>query len=391
MTSPIPSRKIYGMIMAIGLSTLTRALFADTAADFQVEIKERIIFLSGSLPDEPFAREIQSTLTSACPNHTVSSGDIVFAAKPGFPSLADLRPLLAELGISTMEGRLEIWPDRIVLGGLTDSQVTLSALTVRLRSLLTTRRLVNHLCIVPTDDLPKPALLLADTKATAGSGDSRRRRSTTFEPSGVGVQKLPGLINLLAQVEIFAKDVPANSSTKSSEPLRAAPIETTAAETATTDPVPPASMPLAASPVLPPGAGNSHAPVGMILFSRNTALYQGNQDQNLANLLSWLNSPTFQGQAIRLEAIKASGASAPLLDYLCERRLDEATTLLTNAGIDKSLISRRTTSDDTAIDSGEVRVTAVARELPTPPPPDPSTGAPAGSLPSLQPTPPPLP
>lgn len=390
MTSPVQSRTIYGIILAIGLSALTRGLSADTSADFQVEIKERTILLSGSLPDDAFAKDIQSTLSSACPNHAITSDQVVFAAKSGFPSLADLRPLLAELGISTVEGRLEIWPDRIVLGGLTDSQVTLSALTVRLRSLLTTRRLVNHLCIVPTDDLPKPTLLLAEENTSSGSGDGRRRRTTTFEPSGVGVHKLPDLITLLEQVDSFARNAPENVSTQVTVPLRAAPIESSVAEIATTNPTPPAPMSLPENPALPAAAGNSHAPVGVILFSRNTALFQGNQEQDLANLLSWLNSPTFQGQSIRLEAIKATGASAALLDYLCERRLDEATALLTNAGIDKSLISRRTTADDTAIDSGEVRVTSVARLIPTTPL-DPTTGAPLQAVPPLPSTLSPLP
>lgn len=367
MISPLPSRPIHGILLAIELTVLTWSFSAESSDNFQVEIKERNILLSGSLPDESFAKEIQATLTSACPNHAIIAEKIAFAPTPGFPSLADLRPLLAELGISTVEGRLEIWPDRIVLGGLTDSQVTLSALTIRLRSLLTTRRLVNHLCIVPTDDLPNPNLLLADEAPASRSRTDGRRRTVRFEPSGIAVQKLPDLISLFEQFGDFAESAPAGVISTAAASLRAAPIEPSTTDTVATNLTAPAPMPLPESPLPPPTTGNPFAPVGMILFSRNTALFQGNQEQDLANLLAWLDTPTFQGQSIRLEAIKAGGASAALLDYLCERRLDEATALLTNAGIDKSLISRRTTTDDTAIDSGEVRVTAVARPLPAAP------------------------
>lgn len=384
MISPLPSRPIYGTLLAIGLAGLGRSLSAETSADFQVEIKERTILISGSLPDDAFATDIEATLASACPNHEIAFGEVVFAPKPGYPSLADLRPLLAELGISTMEGRLEIWQDRIVLGGLTDSQVTLSALTVRLRALLTTRRLVNHLCIVATDDLPKPHLLLAAPPSFSRLGAGGHRRTATFETSGVAVHTIPDPITLLEQVENFSRSGPGTAPSTVAAPLPAAPIEPAAPETVATYPTPPAPMPLPGNPVPLPAIRNPYAPVGMILFSRNTALFQGNQEEDLADLLSCLESPTFQGQSIRLEAIKASGASAALLDYMCERRLDEATALLTKAGIDKSLISHRTTTDDTAIDSGEVRVTAVARLLQATPM-DPATEANSEALSTLPP------
>jgi hypothetical protein len=357
----------------MGLAALWQSASGGNTADFQVDIKERTILLSGGLPDETFAAEIQATLASACPQHTIDLSGVVFDPAPAFPALADLRPLLAELGISTVEGRLEIWPDRIVIGGLTDSQVTLSALTVRLRSLLTTRRLVNRICIVSTDDLPRPDLLLADESTSTRAGGARRRRGASFEPPGIGVHKLPGLIAMLDRVESFVSKAAPDltpSPPLTPLPLRASPLEesaTEAAPTTLTMLATPLEMPIPQSPIPIPLPGDPFAPVGRILFSRNTALFQSNQDQNLADMLTRLNSPTFQGQAIRLEAIKASDAPAALLDYLCERRLDEATSLLTTAGIAKSLISRRITADATAIDSGEMRVSAEALILPAAP------------------------
>ena len=85
------------------------------------------------------------------------------------PPFSDLRSLIAELGLSTHEGRLEFWPDHILIGGLTDSFVTLTALRIRLEPILGKRRFVNHICIVATDFLPKIEVSLTSAVAGAGS------------------------------------------------------------------------------------------------------------------------------------------------------------------------------------------------------------------------------
>ncbi len=345
--------------------------------DLRIVFGPRSTILSGRIASEATAEVLVNTVKTARPELPPDpSGLVIDPGAPEFPA-GDLKSLLAEIALSTHEGRLEIWPDRLVIGGLTDSLVTQSALRIRAEPFLRSRILQNRLCIVSTDDLPDIAVALADGSKVAmevpTAAEAKPRVETPFEAPGFRLEKLLAALALLADPAKLGAPpaLPATPLSSATTPMRAEPLP------AATEPLPESGtsqpMKLTATPV------ETLEPLAPVSFSANSFLLQANQNATLDTIAKHLLSPGRTGVTVRLDAMKPSGGSSTFNDYLCERRISEVTRLLAERGVDPSILRTDTVNSRSPIDSGEVRITVVIPPLPAPDPalPAPGNGSPA--------------
>lgn len=345
--------------------------------DLRIVFGPRSTILSGRIASQATADVLVNTVKTARPELPPDrSGLVIDPGAPEFPA-GDLKSLLAEIALSTHEGRLEIWPDRLVIGGLTDSLVTQSALRIRAEPFLRSRILQNRLCIVSTDDLPDIAVALADGSKVAmevpTAAEAKPRVETPFEAPGFRLEKLLAALALLAEpAKLGAPPAPpATPLSSATTPMRAEPLPAATApvpESGTSQP-----MKLTATPV------ETLEPLAPVAFSANSFLLQANQNATLDTIAKHLLSPGRTGVTVRLDAMKPSGGSSTFNDYLCERRISEVTRLLAERGVDPAILRTDTVDSRSPIDSGEVRITVVIPPLPAPEPalPAPGNGSPA--------------
>jgi hypothetical protein len=364
-----PALRFVGAIL--GLLALLPLLEAADSPTLRVVFGPRNTVLSGRVDAETTVEALLAALKSARPDLPPDRSGLVVDPAAEQTDLADLKSLLAEIALSTHEGRLEIWPDRIVIGGLTDSLVTQSALRIRAEPFLRNRILENRLCIVSTDDLPDIAVSLADGSKVAMevalSATTAPKVETPFEAPGLRLEKLLAALSLLTDPSKLGAPptMPPVASAAAPGPMRAEPLPGVA--------MPPA-LPLTAMPVetlesLPP-----------VLFATNSFRLQVNQEAGLDAIAKHLLSPGRKGATVRLEAMKPSGGSGTFNDYVCEQRLAEVARLLSLRGIDPAILRPDSVDSRSPIDSGEVRVTVV---IPPPPSPDPEPEpAPPGNSPA---------
>lgn len=345
--------------------------------DLRVVFGPRSTILSGRIASEATAEALVNAVKTARPELPPDrSGLVIDPGAPEFPA-GDLKSLLAEIALSTHEGRLEIWPDRLVIGGLTDSLVTQSALRIRAEPFLRNRILQNRLCIVSTDDLPDIAVALADGSKVEmevpSAVEAKPKVETPFEAPGIRLEKLLAALALLADpTKLGAPPAPpATPLSSATTPMRAEPLPAATAPVPESGPGQP--MKLTATPV------ETLEPLAPVSFSANSFLLQANQNATLDTIAKHLLSPGRTGVTVRLDAMKPSGGSSTFNDYLCERRISEVTRLLVERGVDPAILRTDTVDSRSPIDSGEVRVTVVIPPLPAPDPaaPVPGNGSPA--------------
>lgn len=356
--------------------------------DLRIVVGPRTTSMTGRIDSEASAIALETAMKTARPDLPPDrTGLLVDADAPNL-SVSDLKSLLAEIALSTHEGRLEIWPDRLVIGGLTDSLVTQSALRIRAEPFLRTRILQNRLCIVSTDDLPDIAVALADGSKVAmeapATAAAKPRVETPFEAPGIRLEKLLAALALLADPAKLGAPPPPSATTPSvaTTPMRAEPLP--AAPATVPDAGREPSAKLTATPV------ETLEPLSPVSFSSNSFLLQANQNATLDSIAKHLLSPGRAGFTVRLDAMKPSGGSSTFNDYLCERRISEVTRLLAERGVDPAILRPDTLDSRSPIDSGEVRLTVVIPPLPVPDPvfPAPGNGSP-NPFPASAPLPPP--
>lgn len=317
----------------------------------RVAFETRTVMITGRVDTEATAEAIVKALNNARPDLAADRSGLTVDPSVSLPDLSELPSLLAELGLSTHEGRLELWPDRLVIGGLTDSLVTQSALRIRAKPLLAGRALHNRLCIVSTEDLPKLEVSLSGAKV--GIPESAPTVVTVAAP--VGSFEMPGLsfAKLLAVIRLPGQIDRLSGKTTTPPPaagaLRAEPLAATAPVNATDAP-PGDAMPLTATPV------QTFETLSSVLFSRNSFLLQANQQAAIEGITKHLLSPARRGAPVRIEAVKASGGSTAFNEYLCERRAAEVARFLTEAGVAPTLLRVKTIESSSPIDGGEVRL-----------------------------------
>lgn len=314
----------------------------------RVSFETRTVVVTGCVDTEATAEAIVAALKSARPDLAPDRTGLIVDPSIHLPDLTEFPSLLAELGLSTHEGRLELWPDRLVIGGLTDSLVTQSAIRIRSKPFLEGRVLHNRLCIVSTEDLPKLEVSLAGADGgrpeTAPVAVPVAAPVGSFEMPGLSFAKLLAVIRLPGQIDrLSGKTTNPAPAPPAGGAIRADPVDAPA-----TPPGP--VMPLTATPVL------TFETLPSVLFSRSSFLLQANQQATIEGLSKHLLSPARRGAPVRIEAVKASGGSAAFNEYLCERRAAEVARFLTEAGVEPSLLSVKTIESSSPVDGGEVRL-----------------------------------
>lgn len=351
----------------------------------RVAFESRTVVLSGRVDTEATAEAIVKALNNARPDLAADRSSLVVDPTVALPDLTEFPSLLAELGLSTHEGRLELWPDRLVIGGLTDSLVTQSALRIRAKPFLKGRVLQNRLCIVSTEDLPKLEVSLAGANAAMPQAAPAvvvvAAPVGSFEMPGLSFTKLLAVMRLPGQIDrLSGKTPPPAAPVPAGGALRAEPLPATANAP---DAPPMATTPLTATPV------QSFETLSSVLFSRNSFLLQANQQAAIAGITKHLLSPARRGAPVRIEAVKPSGGSTAFNEYLCERRAAEVARFLTEGGVAASLLQVKTIESSSPIDGGEVRLfveilppveppapaatSATGTSSTSPPPPAPTT------------------
>lgn len=332
--------------------------------ELSVRFGDSTIALAGRVDSEETAQNLAAAALGARPDLQVVNEGLVIDATAELPAFPDLRSLIAELGLSTHEGRLEIWPDRVLIGGITDSVVTLTALRIRLEPIRGERRFINHICIVGTEFLPKIDVSL--TSRAPGTDpatiDLTPAREEAFEVPGLLVEKLFPTLLMLSDFDRLEGKTPAANPAAS--PLRAMPLEMTDAGAPTEIGTTPAAL-LTSLPTAPV---QQYETLPSVRFSRNSFLLQANQEPIFEELTRYLLSPDRRGRTVHVEAVKASGGSGAFNDYLCERRSAEVIRMLTERGADAAVMKPGVIDSSSPIDDGEVRVKIEIPMLPPEPP-----------------------
>ena len=312
------------------------------------------VMISGRVDTEATAETIVKALNQARPELAADRSSLVVDPTASLPDLTEFPSLLAELGLSTHEGRLELWPDRLVIGGLTDSLVTQSALRIRAKPFLKGRVLHNRLCIVASEDLPRLEVSLAGAKAAMPqlppAAVPVAAPVGSFEMSGLSFTKLLAVMRLPGQIDrLSGKAASSAPPLPVGGALRAEPLTTSSPSHMANAPAVDA-MPLTATPV------QHFETLPSVLFSRNSFLLQANQEATIEGITKHLLSPARRGAPVRIEAVQPSGGSTAFNEYLCERRGAEVARFLTEGGVAPSSLRVKTIESPSPVDGGEVRL-----------------------------------
>ena len=350
-----------------GMAKLTR-VHAETL--LEVRFADRKVSFSGTIDSEETGQRLANAVRSVRPDLSVINAGLKIVPDIAMPDVDDLESALTELGISTHLGRIEIHPDYVLIGGLTDSVVTITALRIRIQSLMEGRRFINRICIVPSADLPEIKVSL--------SSSNREVELLDFEyhPTAEEVFQAPGLplekwFPTLVMLSDFDRLEGKKKAPLVAQPLIAMPVGGSEV-TLDADQVFEA---LEASESIPQA---SYETVGSISFSRNAFLLQANQEPAVAAVSKALTSPEFAGLDVILKPVKASGGSGAFNDYICEKRAEAVKQLLSESGVSPSNVSTEMILSPSPVDGGEVQI--VVKIPPPPPPPEEETDEPADGV-----------
>lgn len=343
------------LLFLIGISA---ASHVQAETFLEVRFTDRNVSFSGMIDSEETGQRLANTVRSVRPDLAIINAGLKIVPDIEMPDVDDLESALSELGISTHHGRIEIHPDYILIGGLTDSLVTITAMRIRIQSLMEGRRFINRICIVPSVDLPEIKVSLSSANGEAVLLDFEYHPSATevFEAPGLPLDKwFPTLVML----SDFDRLEGIKKAPLVAQPLIAMPVGENVA-TLDADQVFEALEAQAAVPQA------TYQIVGTISFSRNAFLLQANQEPAIAAVSKSLTSAALKGLDVILKPIKASGGSGAYNDYLCEKRADEVKRLLSATGVATTNVSTEILASSSAIDGGEVQIIV---KIPPPPPP----------------------
>lgn len=347
---------------------------SDGAPLFAVKYEKEGVSFSGVVPDEETGLELAQSVKSVRPDLKIINEGVRTDPNVDFPNTHDLTSLLAEIGISTHEGGLAIWDDALLLSGLTDSVITITALKIRMEPILGNREIINRICIVPTEDLPKISVKLSTGEEISGpllDFEYYPTAAEKFEAPGLALEKLFPSMVMLADISKLDGTSPASpgvsqasavvAPASSTGPLRAVPLM-------------PGEKPAATSPLTPaifravskePEPQNKYVHLEAIRFSRNSFLLQANQSALVAGIVKQLNTPPLAGNRVLIKPVKYGSSSGAYGEYLLEKRGNEARRLLAESGIGLERFSIQNTNSSEQIDAGEVQIIV---EIPPPPP-----------------------
>ena len=370
------SSLIRKLLTVLALAWIGNAVFGtDEAPVFAVKFEEKGVSFSGAVPDEETGLELARAVKSVRPDLKIINEGIRTDSEIDFPNTHDLTSLIAEIGISTHEGGLAIWDDAILLSGLTDSIITMTALKIRMDPILGDRDIINRICIVHSDDLPKISVKLSTGEEVSGpliDFDYYPSAAEKFEAPGLALDKIFPTMLMLADLSPLdgtapPKEAPTTIATTTPPattkgPLRAVPLMQED-QPATTSPL---SAAIFRTVKKKPEAQNKYVHLDPIRFSRNSFLLQANQTSLIAGIAKQLNTPPLAGNRVLIKPVKYGTSTGAYGDYLLEKRGNEARRILAESGIGLERISIQNTNSNEQIDAGEVRIVV---EIPPPPPP----------------------
>lgn len=346
-------------LILLFLTGISEGSLVRAETHLEVRFTDRKVFFSGKIDSEETGQRLASAVRSVRPDLAIINAGLKVSEDAVMPDMSDLENVLTELGLSTHEGRLEIRPESILIGGITDSIVTITALRIRIQSLMESRRFINRICVVASGDLPDIKISLSSSGGEADLLDFE------YHPSAEEMYEAPGFpldkwFPTLVMLSDFDRLEGKKKALLVAQPLIAMPIG--GEVTLDTDLVFEA---LEEQDAIPQPTFET---IGSISFSRNAFLLQANQAPAIEAILKALTSPPIKGLDVILRPVKASGGSGAYNDYLCEKRADEVKRILSETGLLTSNVSTEVSASSSPVDSGEVFI--VVKVPPPPPPPE---------------------
>ncbi len=311
--------------------------------------------VSGVVPTEEDIAAITTMIQEARPGLKVDHADL--QAAPGAPILnaADLDRLLTEIALSTNEGHMTLSPTHLDIGGMTDSVLARSVLRLRAKPFLKGRSLIDHICIVTSDELPSINVALATGKSVpaivAPSTDPTVPPPTPevpFETPGIRLESLLSTLSLFGQIDHLAGRTPATAVSLRAVPLKAA-----------ESPPPTDEVSLPSEPQAPVPTGPTVEAVSSVYFARNSFFLQVNQEGVFNDLAKRVLAQGSSGVTIAVQTLTPPTGSAVLNEYLTERRNEEVLKFLGELGISSERILTRTLPSSSNFDTGEVRISLI--------------------------------
>ncbi|MEM1442793.1 MAG: hypothetical protein AAGF67_10655, partial [Verrucomicrobiota bacterium] len=338
------------------LALLSGAAVALAESDdllFEVKFTRDGVAFAGKVDTEENALRLAESVKAVRPDLEILNKGLKIDESAEMPRLSDLKSLLAELGISTHEGRLSLYENEVVIGGMTDSRISLTALRIRLEPFLKGKTLINRLCIVSEDDMPKLRIHLSngETSGPLLNFDEIPTAAESFEPPGLSLANLFPMVLTLSDLSRLTGESTGNPIGAKARPIQAVPLvqvqriggETPAATQTVLRAIPAAPQP-------------TEVPLTSVFYTRNSFLLQANQEANLEALIKQLNTPPLAGHPVFLRPVKSNSQGNAFGSYLVEKRSAAAKELFTERGIPAERITLEPVSVSSATDSGEVRV-----------------------------------
>lgn len=329
---------------------------ASTLRPFLITFSKSKVRFSGTLDRKETADNLANAIISARPDLQPVNSGIDFHPDAAVPDLKFLKPLAIEVALSTHEGEIEVSDDRLLVGGLTDSIVAASVLRLRAKPLLGNRRLLEQLCLVPTEDLPDIPIVLSsgDTPAAFAFDLSMTTvEQSQFQAPGIILTKLLDLVEHTRDVGWLQTGTasPPETETNSVEMTDSnsqEPPEPGTAEMANERSPSPSDLPRATP--------DPFLDLGPILFVRNGFVLQSGQEARFANVIKQLNSTENRQTSVLVRAQIYRSGSADFASWLGDRRIYEVHRRLTSAGIPTERIRKETLQSQDEMDRGEVSI-----------------------------------
>ena len=314
------------------------------------------IEFAGMVNSEETAQLIATFVKSVRPDLAIIQGGLTISPDAPLPKLEDLKSLLEELGLSTHEGMIAFWKDRILISGLTDSVISVAALKILIEPLMENRKLINRICIVNTDDLPdiKVDLTTLESQAALIDFQSHPTAEKTFAIPGLPLNKIYPALVMMSDLSRINRGGGAGIAPVRAQPLSGAQPELTIANHETTT--------RTVIQALPADRILHYIDLQSILFSRSTTLLRADQTGVFDDVSTILQKPPFTGNPITISAMRCQGDAATFNEYLCEKRAARVKELLTERGVDSNLFSIRIINSPSLFDSGEVRLQVIIPE-----------------------------
>ncbi len=335
------------------LSTVVGVSAAEEDPLFEVRFQKDGVSFAGTVNSEEDALALAEAVKAVRPDLKILNRGLKIDENAAVPSLSELKSLLAELGIATHEGRFSLYEDSLILGGMTDSRIAVTALRIRLESFLKGRTFVNRLCLVSKDDMPKLNVLLSsgETSGPLLNFDVVPTAVESFEPPGLSLANLFPMMLTLSDLSRLTGEPTLTTIGERKPALQAVPLLSVRGIGGRK--APPSPGVLRAIPAEPQP---TFVPLPSIFYTRSSFLLQANQESTLESIVKQLSTPPLAGQSLYIRPVKSSSQSGAFGDYLVEKRGDAAKELLIGRGIQPGLITLETIEANNSADTGEVRL-----------------------------------